>query len=451
MAVRGKSFAGGFAVAEETTYGVPNTTPDAYIPITSEGINSNRPAIERMGIYGSREVQCSQAGLETNSGPFSLEADAIALGLLLKWTFGAVSSSAYPGTVAAAPTTVGGTTGTLANGTYQYAVANVFERSWGVDAHVGAGSPASSNVVVSTGNGSAAVSWTNATPPPGYTLKGTAVYRKLDSGDLQKVHYLTGAGTSWTDTGATTPEDVQPPEQTFIHEYVPPVLSSSSDLPSFTIMKLMDLAQSMLFAGAKIGQCTMTVAEDGNSPVEFSFEVMAKQSLKVANGSPSHTPICSMLSWQSRVEIDGVPTTVAKAMTLTLNNNINSKRSLNGNPFPTDIYEGGIQTSGNLTLGFENFEQWDRLKAGQHFALSNRVEGSASTERAAFRIDANTVAKPFPFSCEWHLPKCLYDGSAGGNLNGSELMNESLGYKASVSISAGYSVRCRLLNRTPSY
>ena len=452
MSISGKSYAGGFAVAEETTFGVPNGTPDTWIPVTQESIQTNRPAVARGGVYNSRERQCQSAGLETNAGNFSLEADGEALGLPFKWLIGDVDTAAFGGTISAAATVTGGTAGALADGSYQYRVANYFTRASDGAVHIGAASPASTAVNLSGGGtGSAALTWVNSTAPAGYALTGSMLYRKLDSGDFGHVHTQTGTGTSASDLGAWTDgTGVAPPEQLYQHTFIPPDVNESSDIPSFTITKLLDTSHSQQIDGCKISQMSVNVAEDGNSPVEFTFDVLGRRALKVANLLPSFTPTCAMLSWQSRVSIDGLISNVAKAMSLTVNQNLASQRALNGSPFVRDHSPGMLEVSGQLTLGFENWEQWDRLKAGSKFDLVNRVEGAASTDKAAVRLDANTLATPFPFGAEFHMPSCLYDGGAGGQLSGGDIMNEQPGYQASFSATAGYSIRIRLWNRTPS-
>lgn len=357
------------------------------------------------------------------------------------------------GTIAAAATVTGGASGALANGAYEYRVANYFTRALDGAVHIGAASPASTPVNLSGGtNGSASLTWTNSTPPAGYSLTGSMIYRQVDGGAWGHVHTLPGSDTSASDLGAwSAGTGALPPEQLYQHTFIPPDVNDSSDIPSFTITKLLDNSHSQQIDGCKISQMSLNVAEDGNSPVEFTFDVLGRRALKVANLVPTFTPTCAMLSWQSRVSIDNIVSNVAKAMSLTVNQNLSSQRALNGSQFVRDHSPGMLEVTGQLTFGFENWEQWDRLKAGEKFALLNRVEGAASTDRAAVRLDANTLATPFPFAAEFHMPSCLYDGGAGGQLSGGDIMNEQPGYRAGFSASAGYSIRIRLWNRTPSY
>jgi hypothetical protein len=451
MSIRGRSFAGAFALAEQVDIDTPNSTPDVYIPVTSESVGTNRPLIERAGVYSSPEVQRTQGGLEVNNGDFSLEADGVALGLPLKFLIGKVTTAAKAGSITAAATATGGTSGTLADGNVQYRVANVFTRSLDGRRHIGGAAPLSTAVTLSGGgNGSVALSWTNATPPAGYTLTGTAIYRKVGSGDCLRIAYQAGSGTTYDDNGSSAQTSEVPPEPGFVHTFIPSIDLDDLDLPSFTVIKMLDIAESRMIAGCKMGQMTCTVAEDGNSPVNFTFGLLGREATKVANGSPTYTPVCSMLSHQSRVWIDGVVTNVAKALSITVNNNLQSVKVLDGNAFPKDHSEGMRQIGGTFTLGAENHDQWDRLKNGMPFAVLASIEGEGTTDGAAFRIDSNTVATPFPFECDFHMPKCKYDGTAGGNLNGSELMNEQPNYKANFSLADGYTLRIRLTNRVAS-
>lgn len=453
MSVKGRSFAGGFAIAKQVDIDTPNGTPDQWIPVTSEGIKKARPRIPRAGVFSSPETQCHQAGLETNNGPFALEADAIALGYLLQYVLGPVTSSvAVAGTILAAPVATPGVGGAIADGDYSYAVANVFARTSDSKVHVAAPSAASTPETLSGGgNGDISIAWTNATPPTGYTLTGAAIYRKLDAGSMLFLAYQAGSGTSYADLGAVAIGTAIPAAQAYVHTTVPPVSIASLDLPAFTAIRQLDLTSAVQVAGCKVGKMDLSVAEDGNSAVQFTFDVMGRQSTKISNLSPAFTPVCSMLSHQSRLSIDGTQATYAKAMALSVNNNLSSVYSMDGVPYPRDHNEGQRQITGTLTLGAENFEQWDRLNDGLEFELLNEIEGTPTTEGANIRIDANTLAKPFPYAAEFHMPKCLYDGEVGGSLSGAELMNESPGFGARFSPADGYSIRSKVTNRTASY
>ncbi len=447
----GRSYAGAFGVAQETTFGSP-VSPVVSLPVTQAGIKPSRPAVKRGGIYSSRQVQCQSAGLQTVAGPFQLEGDAIALGLPLYWLFGAVSSAPMAGTIVAAATASGsGSGGTLPAAAYQYQVAHVFERTEDEAQHFGGSAPLSTAVTTTGSASSVALSWVNAAPPAGYTLVGTNIYRKVGAGDCLFVHSVSGSGTTWTDTGSAAQGRAVPPEQAYVHTFIPPDVSDASDIPSFTVTMNVDLPQAIQIDGCKIGQMTATVAEDGNAPVTFAFDVLGRRARKVPIYSPVHTPICAMLSWQSRVTVDGIVSDVAKAMTVVLNQNLTSKRSLNGNPYVNKHDPGMLEATGTLTNDWADFAFYDRLLDGTKFDLRNRMEGPATTDKASIKVDENTLATPFPFSVEFHMPSCLLDGEAGGELNGGESMDENPGYSAGVSLTHGYAIRARLVNRTPSY
>lgn len=447
----GRSYAGAFGVGEESTFGVP-VSPTVSLPVTQAAIKPSRPAIKRGGIYSSRQVQCQTAGLQGNAGPFTLEGDAIALGFPFKWLFGAVTSAPMAGTIAAPAVGVGsGTGGTLAAETYQYRVAHVFERTDDEQQHFGAGAALSTGVATTGSTSSIALSWTNAAPPAGYTLIGTNIYRKVGAGECTFLHRVDGADTSWTDTGALTQGKAVPPEQAYIHEFIPPDVADASDIPSFTTTMNVDLPYAVQVDGCKISQLTVTVADDGNAPVTFAFDVLGRRARKVAVYSPSFTPICAMLSWQSRVTVDGIVSNVARAMTVVLNQNMTSKRSLNGNPYVNKHEPGMLEVTGSLTNDWENFEFYDRLIDGTKFDLVNRMDGPATTDKAAIKVDENTLATPFPFSVEFHMPSCLLDGEGGGELNGGESMDETPSYSAGVSLTHGYAIRARVVNRTANY
>lgn len=447
----GRSYAGAFGVAQETSFGNP-AAPTVSLPITQENVKPNRPVVKRGGIYSSRQVQCQTAGLETNGGSFTLEGDAIALGYPLKWLFGDVSSAALGGTIAAAASvTPSGTGGTLPAASRQYRVANVFERLEDDAQHIGAASPLSTAVTNTGATSSNAITWVNAAAPAGYALIASYIYRKDDSGDCVRLFRVEGSGTSWTDTGSEALGKELPPEQAYVHTFIPPDVDDASDIPSFTITKNVDLPKAIQIDGCKISQMTATVAEDGNSPVTFAFDVLGRRSRKVDPFSPTYSPICAMLSWQSRVTVDGVVSQVAQAMTLVLNQNMTSKRALNGNKFVNKHDPGMLEGTGSLTNDWADFEFFDRLLDGIKFDLLNRMEGPSTTDKAAIRVDDDTIATPFPFSVEFHMPSCLLDGEGGGDLNGGESMSENPNYSAGLSTTHGYAIRARLVNRTPSY
>ncbi len=447
----GRSYAGAFGVAQETTFGTP-ASPTVSLPITQENVKPKRTAVKRGGIYSSRQVQCQQPGLEKNDGSFTLEGDAIALGYPLKWLFGQVTSAPLGGTIALAATvTASGSGGSLAAAARQYRVANVFERLEDEAEHIGAASPLSTAVTNTGSTSSNSLAWINATPLAGYVLVGTYVYRQEASGECVRLARVSGSATSYIDDGTATPGRELPPEQAYIHTFTPPDVDDESDIPSFTITKNVDLPRAVQIDGCKIAGMTATVSEDGDAPVTFAFEVLGRRARKVMPFSPTYSPICAMLSWQSRVTVDGVVSEVAQAMTVVLTQNMTSKRSLNGKKYINKHEPGMLEATGSLTNDWADFEFFDRLIDGVKFDLLNRMEGPATTDKAAIRVDDNTLATPFPFSVEFHMPSCLLDGEGGGELNGGESMTESPNYSAGLSATHGYAIRARLVNRTPGY
>lgn len=447
---KGQSWGGAIGFAEEETYAT-YVVPDFYVPITSESLKGTRPSTPATGIYTTRVTYYQLPGIIEAGGNFQFEADAHHLGFPLKWWNGQVSTATF--CTGGTPSGTPAAGGSLTAGTYYYRTAAVLQRTSDGKRFWGSGSASSTSVTTSSGDLTVDLTWSNPSPPSGFTLYGTAIFRTASGGANTTQKYLAtvvGSGTSYSDTGAVALSTIAFPATIYEHTYVPAApIAGTHPLPSFSVTKLMDQSgtSAEAYYGGRMNTFSFSVG-DPNAPPTSTFEMMCRNFEAIANPSPSYTAVRPMMNWQGFASIDGTMADYFEGCDFTATNNLEKVPSLAGVQYHRDFYPGIREVSGSVKFGFENKNHWTKMVNATEFALTLNCEGLPTTSGYTTISTVNYSA--MPYAIQLHMPKCLYQ-EGGGNLSQAERMVETLPFKTAIDSGVGYELQIKLWNTTASY
>lgn len=448
---RAQGWGASFGIGEEDTFDT-YMTPDVYIPISSESVKGSRPVNSSGNIFNTRANTFNLPGIIECTGNFQFEADAHHLGLPLKLWNGQVSSAAFA--PSATPTATIAAGGTLPAGVYYYKTAVILQRTSDGKRFWGSGSSASSSVTSAASDNTTNLSWTNPAIPSGHTHYGTAIFRTPVGVAATTTYYLStvvGTGTSTTDTGSATLSSIPLPAAIYRHSYLlaAPV-AGTHPLPSFSVTKLMDQAgdTTETYTGARMGSFQFAIG-DPSAPAQATFELMARKFSVIANPSPTYTRVRPMMNWQGFATVDGTLASYFEGCDFTSNNGLETVPALAGEQYHRDFYPGMRETTGTLNFGYENKDNWDRMRNATEFSLSVLCDGTPTTAGSLTTI-SSVVYQAYPYSIEINMPKCLFT-DAGGNISGGARMTESAPFRCSYDSTLASELAIYLVNGTASY
>lgn len=444
------SNAGGLAVVTETEYGAVVETPTwTGIPILQEGINAERPTETDNQIYGSCEVQQETPLLEEDGGNFSHRANPTVLPLLLKYLFGGITSGALAGSITATPTATPSSGGTLPDGDYRFVVVAQLTHTASGKKFLTNPSP-EATATAGAGDNTIGVSWVNPVSfPPGCTLDGVWTARSSAGGasnTIKLLAFTAAPGTSYSNSDTTALTAVPLPDSVYQHVFAPPALSPGVHrLGSFNLVKRLDVAESQLFTGCRMDKLAIN-AGGTNEPIELQWDFRARKAETVANPSLAPAVIAPLMGFQAIVLLDGVSTPATESFKVEISNGLTPLAGFSGEPFYRDFSAGLMMFAGDMALSFEGHAIWNKMRAGTTFSFLAWIKGDGTTPT----VVASSGATSWPYGMVIDLPKGNYQ-KAAGNMNQAERMTEQPDFKFSRDITAGYTGKLTVYNKTASY
>lgn len=456
---KGQSFGGGLMLKTESSFGTAAdlSSGATSLPIAAETIAVEHPHHIQANIAKSRVQQRATPGVLAIQGGFTMEADAINLGLPLFYWNGQVSSAALP-SLTAAPTGSASAGGSLTAGAYRFKVAAVWQNDADTTVRWFANASSSSNqITTATTDLTVNLTWsdpTALTAPDGWSYYGTAIYRTAAAGAAgteKFVKIVTGSGTTGSVADTTLDTTVSPPDGTvYQHIFIPEAVSAATHpLDAFSAGVLKDNDESETYYGGRMNTFSLSLG-DGNAPVEASFEAMFQRVQTGTNISPSPSQTAPMMNWAAWVSIDGgSKSTLVEAVEITGTNNLEAVPHLAGVNYVREFYPGMRAVSGTLTMAFENHDMWDKMKAGTEFSLEIYLQGTTTTADSDVTVSSVNY-QAWPYSMRVALWKCYMTGG-GANLSGSDRLVASFPFVAVYDSNEGEEMEIRLYNKTASY
>lgn len=448
-------------VAAESTEGTP-VAPSLYLPFVSESLKAQRPLVKQGTITGDRSNSKMLDGVRSGAGDITQEVDGSTNVQLAIWAngkaSGATSSANIPGRISSAPSATPAAGGSLTAGAYRYKVASVWERDATGELFV---LPASAEVTGTTASSDLTIDlgWTapsGLTPPEGWSYAGTAIYRSEAGGaaDSQKfLHYVSGTGASWSDTGSVTlgtKVPVAPASAMRSHTLVKAFATGAHPLQAFTTVINKDNDQAIRFKLCRAAALELVIGENA-SVVTQKLSVLARDWDVVANVSPTVTALRKMMSWGVTVKIDGADDETVRGCTINLNNNAALRPGLSGQPRMLDVGYGMRDISGSLPRSYNDQDFVAKLYAAQRFAIDAWLVGQAIVETdSEIPISAGVTARPIPYMARIEVPSAALN-EAGANASGPGEMVENLTWSAELDATEGTDLRMTWYNLTASY
>lgn len=418
MSGLGLSFYGFFGVGEESAaaYGTP-VASSAWLPIISESLQMTEGFHLTNAINSTSFRKVSVPGRRIVTGGVNMEVDGTNIGLPFKWANRNQTDVAF-GTYAPAPSSFTATPtsgGSLTAGAYRYRVMHAYNLTaastrfqfLGAASSEQTGTTASSNLTN-------ALAWTNATPPTGYTLAGTAIFRTAIGGSSGTEKFLDSVNTStnsYNDDGSVTLSTMPIPTATPTQHQSTGSSSPTAACKSFTTEIFRDATSSVQYSGCKVSQLSLTIPNNG--VVTATMNLHAQNGIKLASpSSQSFTLTKQMMGFntvtylQQKATIDTVVVNL-EHFACSLNNNLDPRYSLNGSRFCRRLSERRRVINGNFTYAFEDFSIFDQLNADTDFSIRVLTIGPPVdyTSTTPFSQTINGVTTTmWPFMMEVDLP-----------------------------------------------
>jgi hypothetical protein len=452
----GQSWGGGFVLKTETAFGslADLSSGATTIPIKSESLAMEHPRHVYGNILTSRSAYGTAGGVITGGGNFTLEADAVSVGLPMLYWNGQVSSAALPG-ISTAPTGVVSSGGALPVGDYYYKVAAVWSHTV-LGMCVANSSASSAKISTTTGNLTVALSWTDPatlTPPAGWTYAGTAVSRTAaggSAGSEKFLHFESGSGLTWSNATTAALTTAIPATSVYAHTYVPAAVAASTNpLLPFSVGVLKDNDESEQYYGCRMNTFSLSVG-DADAPAEMTFELMAQRAKALANFSPSPSVIAPVMNWQAYVLQDDALLAGVEAIEISATNNLEAVPQLAGVNYVREFYPGERTVSGTITVAFENHDQYDKMMAGTSFELQVFLYGQATTATGAVDDGLGNAISAWPYAIQVDLWQCYYTGG-GANLSGRDRLVAQFPFVAVYNTTGGEEMQVTVYNKTASY
>ena len=422
-------------VVKET---VENTAEDpatcTYIPILSESMSANRAAVQSGSLLGNRMLTNVALGIQTANGGFQMEVEGSAFALAL-WLWngdGGYSFAAVGGYATAAPTGSASAGGALSVGNYKYKVASVLTRTVDSRLIIMPGSTASANIAASGSDLQIDLTWTNVAAPTGYTHTGTVIFRTTVGGSTYYFDkYVAGTGNTTTSSIADSALDTTVGPYSTIpnrHRYKGTVsLSNTDPIYTFSMVVNKNNDNAEEYVGCRLSDMGISMG-DPNAAITADFSVLARNVVPVANQTPSFTALEPFVGWSCKAYINGTADCTIEGINLSCSNNVQPVGGLCAVPYNQGNISGMRSVSGTLSRQFSNHDFWDKMLAGEEFALRITAfgqplvaTGSSLQTSKGHAIDAT----PFQYYLDINLFKCRAS-KAGGSVSGPDQIKESV-------------------------
>lgn len=449
-------------LAPELTYRTAaDPATGVWLPFTAESVKGARPSTKSGTITGSLSVQQILPGRRSGGGDISHEVDGSAFGLMFNYfngsASGAYTKAAVP-SLTAAPTLTPAVGGTNAVGTYYGCVTLVWSKIsdgslWimGKSAESASGTTDSTNKKLTWAWGDPTV----LTPPEGFALGGTALWRTAAGGAAGSetfLHYQAGTANTYTDVGSGyvgTGTSAPPSGTVYEHVFLPAFTPGANPLPSFTTTIVHDNDKSIQHLGCRMTGMDLAVGA-GNEIVTSKFSLLAADWQTESNPTSSAiSNIRKMMSWQSGAAVNGVATEVIESYSIAGKMAAGLVSGLSGKPRYRDVGYGEKSYEIGFNRGFESNDFVDYLNAGNPFGVNLAGCGQPFELNKSFVYNGET-AYPFRYAMTIDVP-ALTLSEAGGNAGGMARIMEPLKATAQTDATTGYDLRLKLYNLTSTY
>lgn len=380
-------------VRTETTPGTAVGDPTSTLPFISASFSAPKELIPSETIGGDSMVAVVQAGVQAASGSITQEFDAETAGQMLFYANGdngyTDEGATTDGQITTAPTATAGSSGaSIAAGDYIYKVAAVIE--WTVPGikFILPASAASTAETVTSGQ-EVALSWTDPTGltlySDEYTYAGTAIYRSETdgaAGTCTFLHYVSGTGNSWTDTGADTYADtnVSPVGSTTLYEHTFVGAAPASGQPrlkSFTAQFSKNVTNDERYLGCQVDEFTLDIS-DANSSVTSEYSILAMSGTTNSGEFSASAPTIrrQIMGYQATVDVNGTANCDVQSFSLSVANGAEYQYGLCNQAGATKIaVTQNRQVTGSVSLIFQNQTLLEKALNGEEISLKLYLYG----------------------------------------------------------------------------
>lgn len=450
-------------IRKETTGGTP-LVPTRAFAFASADFSAPRTLIESQTIGGTGMVQDVVPGDPESSGTITQEYDGEQGGEFIWMATGdngyTAGGAFTDGQITTAPGATAGSTGaSIAAGDYYYTVAAVWTHDFLGTNFIMPDSAASTQTTVASGE-EVALTWTD---PTGLTLAdhtyaGTAIYRSTTDGASSTVyfiHYVSGTGASYTDTGADTYADtaVTPVANTTLYDHLlegAAAASSQDRLDYFTVQMSKNVGSDEQFNGNKVSELTIDVGGRGDV-VTLSASFIGSDMATVSGEFSASAPTIRQqtLGRDVRVAIDGSVDCDFQSISLTVNNNLERQPTLCD---AVTIGEGNRTVSGSATLIFNDRTIFNKAVNADSITLGIYMKGEPLTKTGATLSAGshNIAAIPFPRLSKFYMADVKI-GSYTNPVDGPGQIIANIEFQALEDSTTSTDLAVTIINTTSSY
>ena len=456
MANFGLSYLGNVQMAEESAAAAYATAITANaglhvtVPILSESFQVQEGFVLTGGINGSPYRKVSQPGRRIVQGGIQLEPDGSAIGLLFKWAnrcaSSDVASTFFPAPVLVS-TVASATAGVVPASAYLYKICNVYKQTSSGRCYL---SNPSNEVGLTPADAlhKVDVTYTDGTPPTGYTLVGAFLFRTAAAGstgtEKLTTNSVVGAAAVIHDNDldvALTATQVIPAAITqhlFTGGTATLGTGTFPQQKSFTTecnVNTGGTITSLQYKGCKVNTLSMTIP--GNGPVTMSMEMHAQDVAQINATVPVFTLIRPFMGFDCTVYLQLKNTTDTVEAKLehfqfSLSNNLNPRYSLNGSRTCRALRELRRKVNGSFSISLEDMNQYTNVVNDNDMSIRVNGVGPSIDQLTANpfnqTLNANIVrAQPFQFEVD--LPAISYT-TAQANLNGENQIMQNVPFEA---------------------
>lgn len=347
----------------------------------------------------------------------------------------------------------------LAAGDYNYKVASVLNFTAFDREEVNFIMPAStvSLDVTVAANGKNTVTFTDPsglTPPTGFTVKGVVIFRTAvgPAGDHAYVGYVNG-------TGSTTFVDYHESRDTTVVDYTTTIKEQTftltaddeAQLDYFTLELNPDLAESKRLIGARCGEFSHEVADQG-SISKWTFAGLGQQVDKVNKSTATVQVKKPITGGRIVLQRDGVNNCDVESFNVQGTNELEFVGGLCGTNYPIDVKENGLRAvTGQLTRKAEDYAYWDKVQTGTKFSLTESAYGEPAGENSVMSNASHGInANAFCNSMILHLPSCRASNSDADVPDGGGRIVETVDFQAFKDSVSGNDISLRFFNTVAS-
>lgn len=440
-------------VGKETTFGTEAARTVA-IPANSEGLSADEQYHISGAMRGDVADLQASPGQHQGGGSIEVELDGSQGGAVLRWLARrAVTPAAASYQHDAEPTVATSGVGTIPAGTYRYAVVPVFTRT-GYEPRFG-GSSGNQSTVAVNGSEGVLVQWLNPTPPSGWTLAGTMIFRTAAGGGAGTEKYLAwangGGTTQYTDTGSATLETgTAVPKRLYEHSFDDG--SNTADPPANSVEVLKDNGTSELWLGTHANSGTISVPAE-STPVTLALDLIARQLvIESSPTTPAFADVAAFMGYRAIFsfgdDLEALSESeLAASFEASISNNFERKFNLNGSRYARKHKAGKSTVEVTISADYENTTLLENYLENGTFAARVEIEGPSTGD--VIEYDGSNDGAPWPYVLRLDFPRLkLMTHTAPSSGDGSIMQQLTL--RALKDPAYGYSWRATLTNTQSS-